>query len=251
MAKIVTFSFCFLGKNSYLWGLNVKFMSEDKKLVVELRGAAVYHNVNPYKELTTKNYHTEGERVLDNLSLSIAAGELVYLIGRTGSGKSSLLKTLYGELPFFEGSGVVAGFDLRELKDNKISELRRNIGIVFQDVELLSERNVDERVAEVLRHVGLEKLHHKMPFELSGGERQRLMIARALLNSPRLILADEPTGNLDPVTAESIVKLFHSIASSGTAVVMATHNTSFVESYPARTLLFSRGEVKEVEISAE
>lgn len=248
----------------------MKFMSEDKKLVVELRGAAVYHNVNPYKELTTKNYHTEGERVLDNLSLSIAAGELVYLIGRTGSGKSSLLKTLYGELPFFEGSGVVAGFDLRELKGNKISELRRNVGIVFQDVELLSERNVfenlafvlratgwkdkveiDERVAEVLRHVGLEKLHHKMPFELSGGERQRLMIARALLNSPRLILADEPTGNLDPVTAESIVKLFHSIASSGTAVVMATHNTSFVESYPARTLLFSKGEVKEVEISAE
>jgi cell division transport system ATP-binding protein len=246
------------------------FMSEGKKLVVELRGAAVYHNIDPYKELTAKNYHTEGERVLDNLSLSIAAGELVYLIGRTGSGKSSLLKTLYGELPLFEGSGVVADFDLRELKHKHIAQLRRNIGIVFQDVAVLSECNVfenlafvlcatgwkdkseiDERVADVLRQVGLENLHHKMPFELSGGECQRLMIARALLNRPRLILADEPTGNLDPVTAESIVKLFHSIAASGTTVIMATHNASFVESYPARTLLFSKGEVKEVEISNE
>ena len=246
------------------------FMSEDKKLVVELRGAAVYHNLNPYKGLTRKNYHTEGERVLDNLSLTIAGGELVYLIGRTGSGKSSLLKTLYGELPFFEGEGSVVGFDLRELKRKHIPELRRNIGIVFQDVEVISEFNVfenlafvlkatgwksrqeiDNRVAEVLRQVGLENLHHKMPFELSGGERQRLMIARALLNSPQLILADEPTGNLDPITAESIVKLFHSIAASGTAVIMATHNTAFVESYPARTLLLSKGEVKEVNSSNE
>ena len=245
-------------------------MSDTAKYVVELRGVAVYHNINPFKELTLKNYRTDGERVLDSLNLCVNAGELVYLIGRTGSGKSSLLKTLYGELPLFDGSGTVVGFDLKNLKPKQISELRRNIGIVFQGVAVLSNCNVFEnlafvlkatdwkneeeigaRVAEVLRQVGLENMHHKMPFELSGGECQRLMIARALLNSPKLILADEPTGNLDPVTAESIVKLFHSIAVSGTAVIMATHNTSFVESYPARTLLFSKGEVKEVEISGE
>ena len=245
-------------------------MSDTAKYVVELRGVAVYHNINPFKELTLKNYRTDGERVLDSLNLCVNAGELVYLIGRTGSGKSSLLKTLYGELPLFDGSGTVVGFDLKNLKPKQISELRRNIGIVFQDVAVLSNCNVFEnlafvlkatdwkngeeigaRVAEVLRQVGLENMHHKMPFELSGGECQRLMIARALLNSPKLILADEPTGNLDPVTAESIVKLFHSIAASGTAVIMATHNTSFVESYPARTLLFAKGEVKEVEISGE
>ena len=245
-------------------------MSDTAKYVVELRGAAVYHNINPFEELTLKNYRTGGERVLDSLNLCVNAGELVYLIGRTGSGKSSLLKILYGELPLFEGSGTVVGFDLKELKRKQISELRRNVGIVFQDVAVLSNYNVFEnlafvlkatdwkdeeeigaRVAEVLRQVGLENMHHKMPFELSGGECQRLMIARALLNSPKLILADEPTGNLDPVTAESIIKLFHSIAASGTAVIMATHNTSFVESYPARTLLFSKGEVKEVEISGE
>ena len=245
-------------------------MLDTAKYVVELRGVAVYHNINPFKELTLKNYRADGERVLDSLNLCVNAGELVYLIGRTGSGKSSLLKTLYGELPLFDGSGTVVGFDLKNLKPKQISELRRNIGIVFQDVAVLSNCNVFEnlafvlkatdwkneeeigaRVAEVLRQVGLENMHHKMPFELSGGECQRLMIARALLNSPKLILADEPTGNLDPVTAESIVKLFHSIAATGTAVIMATHNTSFVESYPARTLLFAKGEVKEVEISGE
>lgn len=245
-------------------------MSETKQSVVELRSVAVYHNINPFEELTLKNYRTEGERILDSLNLRVDSGELVYLIGRTGSGKSSLLKTLYGELPLFEGSGTVVGFDLKGLKQKQISELRRNVGIVFQDVAVLSNCNVFEnlafvlkatdwtdeeqigaRVAEVLRQVGLENMHHKMPFELSGGECQRLMIARALLNSPKLILADEPTGNLDPVTAESIVKLFHSIAASGTAVIMATHNTNFVESYPARTLLFAKGEVKEVDFGAE
>ena len=243
-------------------------MSEGKKVVIQLHKAAVYHNINPYKELTTKNYHTEGERVLDNLSLQVNEGELVYLIGRTGSGKSSLLKTLYGELPFFEGEGTVVGFDLKGLKTKQIPILRRNVGVVFQDVTVLSkcnvfenlafvlrathwsdEQKISERISEVLRQVGLENMHHKMTFELSGGECQRLMIARALLNNPRLILADEPTGNLDPVTVESIIKLFHSIAATGTAVVIATHNTSFVENYPARTLLFSKGEVKEVEIS--
>jgi cell division transport system ATP-binding protein len=241
-------------------------MNQNKECVVELSGASVYHSLSPYKELTQKNYRTEGERVLDNVNLRIYAGEIVYLIGRVGSGKSSLLKTLYGEVQLFDGSGKVAGIDLRTLSQSKLPHLRRNLGIVFQDLQVLSEANVYEnlafvlratdwdneqsigaRVDEVLREVGLENLQHKFPFELSGGERQRLMIARALLNSPKIILADEPTGNLDPVTAESIIQIFHSIAASGTAVIMATHNTALVESYPARTLLFSKGEVKEVE----
>lgn len=241
-------------------------MEDSIKYVVELREAAIYHSINPFVELTEKNFRKCGERVLDRVDLKVAAGEIVYLIGRTGSGKSSLLRTLYGEIPLFEGQGSVAGFDLRKLKSKEISALRRSMGIVFQDLQLLSECNVFEnlafvlratgwknaeeigtRVDEVLRQVGLENKHHKRPFELSGGECQRLMIARTLLNSPKLILADEPTGNLDPVTARSIIELFHSIADKGTAVIMATHNTSLVESYPARTVLFTKGEVKEVD----
>ena len=241
-------------------------MEDSVKYVVELHEAAIYHSINPFVELTEKNFRKCGERILDRVDLKVAAGEIVYLIGRTGSGKSSLLKTLYGEIPLFEGQGTVAGFDLRKLKSKEISALRRSMGIVFQDLQLLSECNVFEnlafvlratgwknteeigtRVDEVLRQVGLENKHHKRPFELSGGECQRLMIARALLNSPKLILADEPTGNLDPVTARSIIELFHSIADKGTAVIMATHNTTLIESYPARTVLFTKGEVKEVD----
>lgn len=241
-------------------------MNLNKECVVELSGAAVYHSTDPYKELTAKNYRKIGERVLDNVNMKVYSGQIVYLIGRVGSGKSSLLKTLYGELPLFEGSGKVAGIDLKRLKRSKLPVLRRNMGIVFQELQVLSEVNVYEnlafvlratgwsdngdigaRVDEVLRQVGLENQQHKFPFELSGGECQRLMIARALLNRPKIILADEPTGNLDPITAESIIKLFHSIATTGTAVIMATHNTTLIESYPARTLLFSKGEVKEVE----
>ena len=241
-------------------------MEDSVKYVVELHEAAIYHSINPFVELTEKNFRKCGERILDRVDLKVAAGEIVYLIGRTGSGKSSLLKTLYSEIPLFEGQGTVAGFNLRKLKSKEISALRRSMGIVFQDLQLLSECNVFEnlafvlratgwknteeigtRVDEVLRQVGLENKHHKRPFELSGGECQRLMIARALLNSPKLILADEPTGNLDPVTARSIIELFHSIADKGTAVIMATHNTTLIESYPARTVLFTKGEVKEVD----
>lgn len=241
-------------------------MTQSRDCVVRLQDVAVYHSAVPFKNLTQKSYLECGERVLSGVNISVYAGEVVYLIGRVGSGKSSLLKTLYGALPLFEGSGSVVGFDLRTLKSNKLPELRRSMGIVFQDLQVLSECNVydnlafalratgwsdkqdiHQRITEVIEQVGLKGADAKFPFELSGGECQRLMIARALLNSPKLILADEPTGNLDPVTAEGIVRLFHDIAAAGTAVVMATHNTALVESYPARTLLFSKGEVREVE----
>lgn len=241
-------------------------MEQKKECVVELSGAAIFHSADPYKELTINNYRKLGESVLENVNLKLYTGEVVYLIGRVGSGKSSLLKVLYGELPLFEGSGSVVGFDLQSLRRGNISALRRSIGVVFQDLQVLSEcdvyenlafvlratgwkdeQSISKRIAEVLNQVGLERQRYRLPFELSGGECQRLMIARALLGSPKLILADEPTGNLDPVTAEGIIRLFHDIAASGTAVVLATHNTALVESYPSRTLLFAKGEVQEVE----
>ncbi len=241
-------------------------MEQVRECVVELRGATVYHSADPYKELSVKNFRRLGESVLEGVNLKVYTGEVVYLIGRVGSGKSSLLKTLYGELPLFEGTGQVVGFDLQSLRRKDVSALRRSIGVVFQDLQVLSEcdvyenlafvlratgwrdeQGISKRIVEVLNQVGLERQRYRLPFELSGGECQRLMIARALLGSPKLIIADEPTGNLDPVTAEGIIRLFHEIAASGTAVVIATHNTALVESYPARTLLFSKGEVKEVE----
>lgn len=239
----------------------------DKKIVVKLQGAGIYHAENPNVTLTPKIREKAGEKVLEELNLEVAAGEVVYLIGRVGSGKSSFLKTLYGELPLVEGMGEIAGFDLVHLKQSKTPYLRRKVGMVFQELILLSESNVhdnllcalqatgwsgkgaiEHRIEEVLTLVGLNGKEAKMPFELSGGERQRLVIARALLNSPEVILADEPTVNLDPVTAEGIVRLFHEIAAKGTAVIISTHNTSLVENYPARTLLFAQGRVQEVDI---
>lgn len=235
--------------------------------VIKLQGVGVYHAENPDVVLTPRIRDNEGEKVLQNLNIEVNAGEVVYLIGRVGSGKSSLLKTLYGELPLVEGSGTIAGFDLAGLKRSKIPYLRRKVAMVFQEMILLSERNVydnlrcallatgwkgkaavDARIREVLKLVGLQEKEFKMPFELSGGERQRLIVARALLNSPDVILADEPTANLDPLTAEGIMRLFHDIAGKGTAVVISTHNTLLVEKYPARTLLFSQGTARELDI---
>lgn len=242
-------------------------MTEQNKSVAELKNVSIYHSPNPFATLSKKRYGEEGELALADISLQINRGDLLYLIGRVGSGKSSLLKLLYAELPLLEGEGVVAGFDLKNIRRKDIPMLRRKLGIVFQEQELLSDRNVKEnlhfvlratgwkdeyqiaqRIDEVLLEVGLENKLYKMPFELSGGERQRLVIARALLNSPDIILADEPTGNLDPVTADSIVQLFHRIATAGTAVVMSTHNTSIIENYPSRTLLFAHNKVQEIDI---
>lgn len=235
--------------------------------VIRLRGVTIYHTDDPFGSRSEKKLLQQGELILSDLNFDINAGEFVYLIGRVGSDKSSLLKTLYAELQLIEGEGYVAGFDLRKLKRREIPMLRRRIGIVFQDYQLLTDRNVfmnlyyvmkatgwkneseiRKRIDEVLKVVSLEAKGYKMPFELSGGEQQRLVIARALLNRPRLLLADEPTGNLDPLTAEGIIRLFQEIARQGCAVVMSTHNTALIEEYPSRTILFSKGKIKEVPV---
>jgi cell division transport system ATP-binding protein len=202
--------------------------------------------------------------VLTQVNLDVLPGEFVYLIGRTGSGKSSFLKLLYGELPLVQGSGHVAGFNLSQLKEKDVPFLRRKLGIVFQDFQLLADRNtrdnlvfvlkatgwkdgerIKERVNEVLGKVGLESKGYKMPHELSGGEQQRLAIARALLNDPEVILADEPSGNLDPETSNGIMRLFFEISKNGCAVVMATHNYTLIERFPSRVVLFDQGKVSE------
>ncbi|HCL06186.1 MAG TPA: phosphonate ABC transporter ATP-binding protein [Chitinophagaceae bacterium] len=204
-----------------------------------------------------------GSLILEDVNFSVNKGEFVYLVGKTGTGKSSLLKTLYGELPLTEGSASVVGFNLREMDWKKVPFLRRNLGVVFQDFQLLTDRNVhenlrfvlkatgwqdekliEEKINDVLDKVGLRSKGFKMPFEMSGGEQQRVDIARALLNSPKLILADEPTGNLDPETSDEIMQLLIQIAHDyGTAVIMATHDFIVINRYPSRILKTEKGRV--------
>ena len=215
--------------------------------IIELEKISVYHHDN---------------LILANVTLLISKGEFLYLIGKTGSGKSSLLKTMYAELPLQTGSALVAGYDLAKLRRKDIPFLRRKLGIVFQDFQLLMDRSVNEnllfvmratgwkdkkemhkRLLEVLAKVNLGNKGNKMPHQLSGGEQQRVAIARALVNDPEVILADEPTGNLDPESSEGIISLLMDISKTGSAVVMATHNYTFFEKYPARTLLCENGRV--------
>lgn len=193
--------------------------------------------------------------VLTDVNLSVGKSEFVYLIGRVGSGKSSLIKTLNAEFPLLEGTGIVAGHQLEKIKRKEIPFLRRKLGIVFQDFKLLPDRNVEDnldfalkatgwknkeeisvRIAEVLEKVNLGFKGFKMPHQLSGGEQQRVVIARALLNDPEIILADEPTGNLDPATTEEIMQILMDIAENGRAVLMATHNYHQIKKFPSRTL---------------
>ena len=235
---------------------------EKNSCVVELRGVSVYHT-----DGERRSPKREDELVLSDVNLRVDAGEMVYFIGRVGSGKSTLLKTLYAEVQLLQGEGRVVGVNLRNLRRKDIPYLRRKMGIVFQDYQLLDDRNVffnlydvmkatgwkkevdiRRRIGEVLKLVGLENKAYKMPHELSGGEQQRLVIARALLNSPRLLLADEPTGNLDPVTADEIMKLFKQITAKGCAIIMSTHNTALIEQYPARTVMFAKGRISEIDI---
>ena len=201
--------------------------------------------------------------VLEDVNFTVEKGEFVYLVGKTGTGKSSLLKTLYGELSLKEGKANVVGFDLSDMDWKKVPFLRRNLGVVFQDFQLLTDRNVhdnlkfvlkatgwkdeqliEEKINDVLDKVGLKSKGFKMPFEMSGGEQQRVDIARSLLNSPKLILADEPTGNLDPETSDEIMQLlFQIVQDYGATILMATHDFIVINRYPSRILKTERGRV--------
>jgi cell division transport system ATP-binding protein len=219
--------------------------------IISLRKAYIYQSGNP---------------ILSDVNFDVHKGEFVYLIGRTGSGKTSLLKTLYADIWLEKGEGFVANYNLHEIKRSEIPFLRRKIGIVFQDFQLLPDRNIkknlrfflkamgwendtemDDRIEEVLNLVSLPQVLDKMPHQLSGGEQQRIGIARALLNHPEIIFADEPTGNLDPSKSFEILKLFTDInQKSGTAILMATHNFDLIEKYPSRTLYCDNGHVTDL-----
>jgi cell division transport system ATP-binding protein len=214
-------------------------------------------------DIKNANIYQGDSLILQDVNLHVEKGEFVYLVGKTGTGKSSLLKTLYGELPLREGQANVVGYNLRDLTWKTVPYLRRNLGVVFQDFQLLTDRNVhenlkfvlratgwkddklmNEKIADVLDKVGLKSKGFKMPFEMSGGEQQRVDIARALLNSPKLILADEPTGNLDPETSDEIMNLLIHIARDyGTSVFMATHDYIVIRKYPARMVKTESGRV--------
>ncbi len=210
----------------------------------------------------------DGNTILSDINLTIREGDFVYLIGKVGSGKSTLLKSMYHEIPLVRGTGKVLDYELENIKKKQIPYLRRKVGIVFQDFQLLIDRSAEKnlefvlratgwknkdlislRINEVLTQVGMQNKGYKMPHELSGGEQQRIVIARALLNSPEVILADEPTGNLDPEMGGQIVQLLHTIAGSGTAVVMSTHNYAVVQKYPGRIVKCEDGYLKEVKTS--
>jgi len=213
--------------------------------------------------LQNVNIYQGSSLILQDVNFEVQKGEFVYLVGKTGTGKSSLLKTLYGELTLTEGNGNVVGFNLREMDWKKVPFLRRNLGVIFQEFQLLTDRNVyenlnfvlkatgwkderliKEKINDVLDKVGLKSKGFKMPFEMSGGEQQRIEIARALLNSPKLILADEPTGNLDPETSDEIMQLLIQIAKDyGTSIIMATHDFIVINRYPSRMLKTEHGRV--------
>lgn len=213
---------------------------------------------------TNVEIHQAEQIVLRGVNLTVEPGEFIYLLGKVGSGKSSLMKTLYGALPIASGEqATVLDYDMLHVKRRKLPYLRRRIGIVFQDYRLLGDRSVEDNlmfalqatgwtdkkrmrtfIADILQQVGMETKAYKMPHQLSGGEQQRVVIARALLNSPELILADEPTGNLDPETGHEIMELLYSLSQAGMAVLLSTHNMQWPELFPGRKLIFSDGEIK-------
>lgn len=224
-------------------------MDENSTLLIDVKDLSVYQ---------------ENKMILQNVNMHVDVGEFVYLIGKVGSGKSSLLKTLYCELPITEGEANVVGYDIKGIKSSKIPMLRRKIGMVFQDFELMNDRSVYEnlrfvlratgwknkedietRINEVLKNVGMLDKKMSMPAQLSGGERQSVSVARALLNNPPIIFADEPTGNLDPESADVIVNLLYKLCESGKSVVMVTHNHGFFRKYPGRIYAFGNQTISE------
>lgn len=221
-------------------------------------------------EITNGSLFLDNQLILSEINLSVDKGEFIYIIGKVGSGKSSLIKSIIGEIKLSVGEGRVADFELHKLKTSQIPYLRRKIGTVFQDFQLLTDRTVydnllfvlkstgwknkaeiEQRIKDALEKVGLQSKENKMPNQLSGGEQQRVVIARALLNDPEIILADEPTGNLDPETSEEIMRLLHDIASTGRAVIMATHNYTLLKKFPAKTLKCEKGMIVETEQMTE
>lgn len=211
------------------------------------------------------NIYQSGNKIISDINLNINPGEFIYIIGKTGSGKSSFMKTLYGDLPLTDGEGTIVDYDLNGLIDKDIPYLRRKIGMVFQDFKLLPDRTVannllfvlkatgwtdvqdmDNKVIEVLQKVGMESMVNKMPHQLSGGEQQCVAIARALLNDPELILADEPTGNLDPQTSGEILEVLKKINAQGKTIIMATHDYALLMKYPSKTLKCEDGSIFEV-----
>ncbi len=216
-------------------------------------------------ELINASIFQKENLILDNVSIRIKKGEFVYLIGKTGTGKSSFMKTLYGDLPLSKGDGTIVGYDLGTLKENDIPFLRRKLGVVFQDFKLLNDRTVkdnllfvltatgwkdkkemDIKIDQVLDKVGMKSKNLKYPYELSGGEQQRIAIARALLNDPELILADEPTGNLDPQTSVEVMEVLQEINNNGNTILMATHDYALLLKYPSKTLKCDQGQLFEV-----
>jgi len=230
-------------------------MDEKREVIVEYQGV---------------DLDRDGNTILSDINITIHKGEFIYLIGKVGSGKSTFLKSLYHEIPIEKGYGEILNYQLESIKKKDIPYLRRKVGIVFQDFQILIDRTAEKnlefvlratgwknkeliniRIGEVLTQVGMQNKGYKMPHELSGGEQQRIVIARALLNSPEIILADEPTGNLDPETGNQIVQLLHKISEEGTSVIMSTHNYAVVQKYPGRIIKCEDGHLKDIKLGQQ